>query len=111
MFNDGAMRLFDGHVLLKGKAFAPLADVKTFVDCNVASCQFPIPNLGVSVLGIGNIGLGNIFTMATLNQVIDKPQSGFPHYEIVLVKIRIQFGRNLGYGGRGVCEELAGIMA
>ncbi len=35
VFNDGATRLFDGHVLLKGEAFAPLADEKTFADCKL----------------------------------------------------------------------------
>ena len=35
LFNDGAKRLFDGHVLLKGEVFAPLADEKTFADCKL----------------------------------------------------------------------------
>ena len=35
VFNDGAIRLFDGRVLLKGEAFAPLADAKTFADCKL----------------------------------------------------------------------------
>ena len=35
VFNDGVTRLFDGHVLLKGGAFAPLADAKTFADCKL----------------------------------------------------------------------------
>ena len=35
VFNDGETRLFDGHVLLKSDAFAPLADEKTFADCKL----------------------------------------------------------------------------
>ena len=35
VFNDGATRLFDGRVLLKGEAFAPLADAKTFANCKL----------------------------------------------------------------------------
>ena len=34
-FNDGETRIFDGHALLKGEAFAPLADAKTFADCKL----------------------------------------------------------------------------
>ncbi len=34
-FNDGETRIFDGHSLLKGEAFAPLADAKTFADCKL----------------------------------------------------------------------------
>ena len=35
VFNDGETRLFDGRSLLKGEAFAPLADEKTFADCTL----------------------------------------------------------------------------
>ena len=35
VFNDGAVRIFDGHALLKGEAFAPLADEKMFADCKL----------------------------------------------------------------------------
>ena len=35
VFNDGETRLFDGNSLLKGEAFAPLADEKTFADCTL----------------------------------------------------------------------------
>ena len=35
VFNDGATRLFDGRILLKGDAFTPLADEKTFADCKL----------------------------------------------------------------------------
>lgn len=31
-FNDGAKRIFDGHSLLDGPVFAPLADEKVFND-------------------------------------------------------------------------------
>ena len=31
-FNDGAKRIFDGHSLLNGPVFAPLADEKVFND-------------------------------------------------------------------------------
>ena len=31
-FNDGEKRIFDGHSLLKGPVFAPLADEKVFND-------------------------------------------------------------------------------
>ena len=30
MFNDGETRVFDGRVLLRGEAFAPLADADAF---------------------------------------------------------------------------------
>ena len=35
VFNNGATRLFDGHALLKGEAFAPLADADAFADCKL----------------------------------------------------------------------------
>lgn len=35
MFNDGETRLFDGHVLLHGEAFAPLADAEAFSRCKL----------------------------------------------------------------------------
>jgi len=35
VFNDGEARIFDGHALLKGEAFAPLADADTFADCKL----------------------------------------------------------------------------
>ena len=35
MFNDGEARIFDGQSLLRGEAFAPLADEKTFANCTL----------------------------------------------------------------------------
>ena len=35
VFNDGETRIFDGRTLLKGEAFAPLADANTFADCKL----------------------------------------------------------------------------
>ena len=35
VFNDGETRIFDGRTLLKGEAFAPLADADTFADCRL----------------------------------------------------------------------------
>ena len=35
VFNDGETRIFDGRTLLKGEAFAPLADADAFADCKL----------------------------------------------------------------------------
>lgn len=35
VFNDGEVRLFDGHSLLAGDAFAALADENAFADCKL----------------------------------------------------------------------------
>ena len=35
VFNDGAVRIFDGRSLLKGEAFAALADERVFSDCKL----------------------------------------------------------------------------
>ena len=35
MLNDGETRVFDGHVLLRGEAFAPLADADAFSRCKL----------------------------------------------------------------------------
>lgn len=35
VFNDGETRVFDGRILLKGEAFAPLADADAFSRCKL----------------------------------------------------------------------------
>ena len=35
VFNDGATRIFDGHLFLQGDAFAPFSDATVFADCRL----------------------------------------------------------------------------